>query len=71
MVLVVKNLQVRHKRCRLDPWLRKIPWRKAQQSTPVFLPAESHGQRILVRYSLGDDKRVGHDSAHTHSAAGE
>ena len=26
-----------------DPWLRKIPWRKAWKPTPVFLPGESHG----------------------------
>ena len=35
----------RHKRCRFDPWVGKIPWRKAWQPTPVFLPGESHGQR--------------------------
>ena len=23
---------------RLDPWVRKIPWRRAWQPTPVFLP---------------------------------
>ena len=26
----------------------KIPWRRAWQATPVFLPGESHGQRTLV-----------------------
>ena len=26
-----------------DPWFRKIPWRRAWDSTPVFLSAESHG----------------------------
>ena len=35
----------RHKRCTLDPWVGKIPWRRARQPTPVFLPGESHGQR--------------------------
>ena len=25
----------------------KIPWRRARQPTPVFLPGESHGQRSL------------------------
>jgi len=35
----------RHKRSRLDPWVRKIPWRRAWQPTPVFLPEESHGQK--------------------------
>ena len=41
----------RHKRCRFDPWVGKIPWRRAWQPTPVFLAAESHGQRNLVDYS--------------------
>ena len=27
---------------------QKIPWRRAWQPTPVFLPGESHGQRSLV-----------------------
>ena len=41
----------RHKRPRFDPWVRKIPWRRPWQPTPVFLPGESHGQRILAGYS--------------------
>ena len=41
----------RHERCRFDPWVGKIPWRRAWQPSPVFLPGESHGQRILVGYS--------------------
>ena len=32
-------------------WVGKIPWRKAWQSTSVFLPGESHGQRSLENYS--------------------
>ena len=35
----------RHKRCRFNPWVGKIPWRRAWQPTPVFLPGEPHGQR--------------------------
>ena len=31
----------RHKRLRFHPWVRKIPWRRAWQPTPVFLPGES------------------------------
>ena len=31
----------RHKRQWFDPWVRKIPWRRAWQTTPVFLPEES------------------------------
>ena len=39
------------RRHRFDPWVRKIPWRRARQPTPAFLPGESHGQRSLVGYS--------------------
>ena len=31
-----------------DPWIRKIPWRREWQPTPVFLPGEFHGQRGLA-----------------------
>ena len=41
----------RHKRCGFNPWLRKIPWRRARQPTPVFLPGESCAQRSLAGYS--------------------
>ena len=41
----------RCKRYRFNPWGRKIPWRKAWQATPVYLPVESHGQRNLAGYS--------------------
>ena len=40
----------RHKRRGFRPWVGKIPWRRAWQPTPVFLPAESHGQRSLAGY---------------------
>ena len=33
-----------------DTWVRKIPWRRKWQSTPVLLPGKSHGQRSLVGY---------------------
>ena len=39
------------KRCGFDPWVGQIPWRKGWQPTPVFLPGESHGWRILAGYS--------------------
>ena len=35
----------------LIPGLGKIPWRRAWQPTPVFLPGEFHGQRSQVGYS--------------------
>ena len=31
----------RYKRHVFDPWVGKIPWRRAWQPTPVFLPGES------------------------------
>ena len=37
----------RCKRHGFNPWVRKIPWRRAWQPTPVFLPGESQGQRSL------------------------
>ena len=54
---MVKNMltnagDVRHKRCVFNTWVGKISWRRAWQPTPGFLPGESHGQRILVGYSL-------------------
>ena len=33
------------------PWLGKIPWGRAWQPTPVFLPGESHERRSLAGYS--------------------
>ena len=30
------------------PWVRKIPWRRKWQPTPVFLPGESQGWGSLV-----------------------
>ena len=51
----VKN-PLQYRRAGFDPWVRKIPWRREWQPTPVFLPAESHGQRSPVGYSLWDHK---------------
>ena len=42
----------RPKRLRFDLWVGKIPWRRAWQTTPLFLPGESHGWRSLAGYSL-------------------
>ena len=56
-----------------DPWVRKIPWKRTWQPTPIFLPGESHGQRSLVGYSPWGSKeldmtelvlRVGHVLTH-------
>ena len=46
----------RCKRCRFDPWVRKISWRKAWQSPPVFLPWESHGLQSIWSQRVRHDK---------------
>ena len=46
---MVKNLPMMLET--LDPWVRKIPWRKEWLPTPVFFPGEFHEQRNLVGYS--------------------
>ena len=47
-------------RLEFDPWVGKIPWRRAWQPTPVFLPRESHEQRSLVGYSPMGSQKVRH-----------
>ena len=51
----------RHKRCRINPRVGKIPWCKKWQPTPAFLPGKSQGQRSLAGYSPWGHKRVQHD----------
>ena len=41
-----------------DPCVGKIPWRRAWQPTPVFLPGEFHRQRSLAGYSPLDCKEL-------------
>ena len=43
-----KRICPEHRRPGFDLWVRKIPWRRAWQSTPVLLPRESCGQRSLA-----------------------
>ena len=38
----------RHKRCRFDPWVGKIPWRRKWQPALVVLHGKLCGQRSLV-----------------------
>ena len=54
-----KNLSAiakRHRKHGFCPWVGKTRWRRKLQTTPVFLPGESHGQRSLVDYSLWGHK---------------
>ena len=40
VALMVKNMPAMR-----GAWVRNIPWRRAWQPTPIFLPGEFHGQR--------------------------
>jgi len=61
----------RHKRFKFDPWVRKIPWRRAWQSTPVFLPGESHRHRgawwATVHRVTKNQTRLKQLNTHTHT----
>ena len=46
-----KEVTCQYRRLEFSPWVRKIPWRRKLQLTPVFLRGKSHGQRSLVGYS--------------------
>ena len=50
------------RRSRFDPWVRKIPWRRKWQPTPVFLPGKFHGQRSPAGYNPWGHKRAGHNN---------
>ena len=41
--------------------VRKIPWRRTWQPTPVFSPGRCHGPMGLVGYRPWGRKRVGHN----------
>ena len=49
-----QRLCLQHRRRRrqgFDLWIRKVPWGRKWQPTPVCLPGGSHGQRSLTGYS--------------------
>ena len=50
----------RQNRHGLNPWVRKIPWRRSWKPTPVFLSGESHGQRSLAGSQSMGSQRVRH-----------
>ena len=58
----------RHKRRGFNPWVGKIPWRRAWQPTRAFLPGESHGQRSLVGYSPWGCKKLDTTEVTEHGA---
>ena len=60
----------RHRRRGFDPWVRKIPWSRKRQLTPVFMPEKTHGWRSLVGYSPWGCKELDATKhTHTHNKA--
>ena len=57
------------KRRGFDPWVRKIPWRRAWQPTPVFLPGESHRRRSLAGCSPWGPKESDTNEVTEHARA--
>ena len=58
-----KESAYQYSRCRFDPWMQKIPWKRKWQPTPVCLPGKSHGQRSLAGCHPWGHKKVGHNLA--------
>ena len=56
------------KRPGFSPWVRKIPWRRAWQPTPVLLPGESHGWRGRAGNSPWGHKESDTTERLTHSS---
>ena len=51
-----KESTCQYRRCRLDPWVGKSPWRKKWQTALVPLPEKSHGQKTGGLQSTGSQK---------------
>ena len=51
-----ERIHLQFRRCRFDSWVRKIPWRRKWQPTPVFLPGKPHEQKSLAGYRKWDGK---------------
>ena len=72
MAQMVKNLPAMRE-TRVNPWARKIPWRREWVPTPVFLLGEFHELRSLVGYNpwghkeLDATERLTHTHTHTHT----
>ena len=54
-----------------NPWVRKIPWRRKWQPTPVCLLRKPHEKRSLVGYNPRGCKRVKHHWVSTEHASGD
>ena len=56
----IKNPPARE-RLGSEPWVGKIPWGRAWQPTPVFLPGESPWTEEPGGLQFFESQRVGHD----------
>ena len=68
MAQTVKNLPAMWE-TGFEPWVGKIPWRRAWQPTPVFLPGESLWTEEPGRLQFMGSQRVRHSQATKHSKA--
>ena len=52
----------------MDPWVGKIPWRRAWQHTPVFLPENSMSRRAwwATAHRVSESDTTGQLSMHRH-----
>ena len=57
------------RRLGFDPWVGKIPWRRAWQLTPVFLPGESPWREEPSRLQTKGLQRVIYNWVTKHSTA--
>ena len=64
---LVPSIHLQCGRLGFDPWVGKIPWRRAWRPTPVFLPGESPWTEEPVTLPSIGSQRVGHDWATKHS----
>ena len=58
------------KRCRLNPWVRKILWSRKWQPAPIFLLEKVRGQRSLAGNSLQKGHKETQLSMHTQGMGG-
>ena len=73
VALVVKNppANAGPERLGFDPWVGEIPWRRAWQPTPAFLPRDSPWTEEPGGLQAVGSQRVGHDWVTKHSGSRE
>ena len=57
----MERIHLPSRKCKFNPWVRKIPWKRKWKPTPVFLPGKPQGQRSLVGSSPWGHQRVRHN----------